>query len=332
MTSDNCIEIALPSDQGYFPGLLVTVYSIVANAAKDRFLSFHILDGGISDNSFALLTEAVSRLSHQCTFQRHKISEQDFSGFPDWKGNKMTYVRFLLPTLIPDKDFVIYADSDCLWYADIADLWAQRENDVSIKGVFDAVGEKREIPWFAKHGIEFPSGKYFCNGLLLLNLRLFRKNSVIERASAFIKQHQDIQFADQSAFNFILVNDSKLLPLHWNHFTREIRNHLVRSPVVLHYANALPWKSKLEKHFVPPYMMLWYQWYAKILNTPLRKVLHAFNVSDVLSYRLYPKVMKNTPLRRMFKIYLLLTGRLGLWPSLCDNLKYTGQIEGAEIS
>lgn len=326
MTSDDIIEVALPSDQGYFPGLLVAVYTLAKYASKGKVLSFHILDGGIEDASYALLINATERVHPNCVFRRHKVEEKDFSYFPAWKGNKMTYVRFLLPSLLPDKDYVIYADSDCLWHADIADLWSQRVSDVSIQGVFDEYGEQTELPWFAKHNIVFPRGKYFCNGLLLMNLRLFRKNAIIEKAAIFIKEHQDIQYADQTAFNYLLSGNSKLLPPCWNLFTRDISNKSILCPVVLHYANDIPWKKFLNERFVPPYMMLWYCSYAEAKEITLKEVLRAYKVNNIKYYRLYSIVMGNRLFRGLLKIYMRFLGQNYLWKSLYENVNRQGKL------
>lgn len=45
------VHIALPSDQNYIPGLLVTAGSIAYHASRDVELMIHVLDGGIHDDT-----------------------------------------------------------------------------------------------------------------------------------------------------------------------------------------------------------------------------------------------------------------------------------------
>lgn len=263
-SENSTIEIAMPSDQNYFSGLLVTAYSLAKHAKKDAVLSFNILDGGITDDSFSLLRESICKVHANSSFRRFKINEQDFSAFPDWKGNKMTYVRYLLPTFLKDCPFVIYADSDCLWLADVAEIWNRRDKDVILQGVYDSYGEKTERPWFESRGLPFSENKYFCNGLLLINLELFRGERIIEQCTEFIKAHPDVQYADQSAFNYVIDGRIELLPNYFNFFTREISQSAIRSPVVFHYANDIPWRDQyLPAFYVPPYKHLWFKYYAE---------------------------------------------------------------------
>ena len=265
--SSDAIEIALPSDQNYFPGLMVTMYSMAKNASHDSELVFNILDGGIADDSFALLQKTVTRVHTKSSFRRFKIVEQDFSAFPDWKGNKMTYVRYLLPELLKENQFVIYGDSDCLWLADIENLWRRRDRNIILQGVYDSFGEKSERPWFESRGLSFSGNRYFCNGLLLMNLDMFRREGIIEKCTDFIKNHSDIQYADQSAFNHVIGSRVMMLPAFFNFFTREMSKMAIHAPIVLHYANDLPWRDPyLPTVFLPYYKYLWFQYYAEAMD------------------------------------------------------------------
>ena len=277
VTENSAIEFAMPSDQNYFPGLLVTAYSLAKHAKADAALSFNILDGGITDDSFSLLRESVCKVHANSSFRRFKINEQDFSAFPDWKGNKMTYVRYLLPTFLKDCPFVIYADSDCLWLADVAEIWNRRDKDVILQGVYDRIGEKNERPWFETRGLRFSGNRYFCNGLLLMNLDLFREEDIIEKCTTFIKNHPDVQYADQSAFNHIIGSRVTLLPDLFNFFTREIFQNVVHTPAVLHYANDIPWRDQyMPTFFLPPYKHMWFQYYAEALGEDMDVVCRRY--------------------------------------------------------
>ena len=324
VTDTGAIEIAMPSDQNYFPGLLVTAYSLAKHAKADAALSFNILDGGITEDSFSLLREAVCKVHANSSFRRFKINEQDFSAFPDWKGNKMTYVRYLLPSFLKDCPFVIYADSDCLWLADVAEIWNRRDKDVILQGVYDGYGEKTERPWFESRGLPFSESKYFCNGLLLINLELFRGEHIIEQCTEFIKTHPDVQYADQSAFNHIVGTRVKLLSSSFNLFTRDIFQNTVGSPVVLHYANDLPWKDPyLRTIFLPPYKHIWFQYYAEALGEDMNIVCkrHGYRY-NTFSQRMLPSVLPRNWARHILFVILLLLGKRQIIETLRH---YTGR-------
>lgn len=324
VTENSAIEIAMPSDQNYFPGLLVTAYSLAKHAKKDAALSFNILDGGITDDSFSLLRESVYKVHENSSFRRFKINEQDFSAFPDWKGNKMTYVRYLLPTFLKDFPFVIYADSDCLWLADVAEIWNRRDKDVILQGVYDSYGEKTERPWFESRGLQFSKSKYFCNGLLLINLEQFRAEHIIERCTEFIRNHPDIQYADQSAFNHIIGSRVKLLPSSFNLFTRDIFQNTVCGPVVLHYANDLPWKDPyLKTIFLPPYKHIWFQYYAEALGEEMNALCKRYGYRyNAIFQRTFQIVLPRNWARHILFVILLLLGKRQIIETLRH---YTGR-------
>ena len=282
MNSDP-IEIALPSDQNYFPGLLVTMFSLAKNASQEAFLSFNILDGGIKDSSFKELEKAVLRVHAKSRIRRFTIDEQIYDQFPSFHGNRMTYVRFLLPSILSDTDFVIYADSDCLWFADIFELWQQRDKRITIKAVFDSFGDKSEKPWFLEHHVEWHENRYFCNGLLLMNLHAFRQCRIVEKAIAFVLDNPDVQYADQTAFNAVIGDGVALLPEKWNYFTRDIGQKEVIRPIVLHYANQLPWrKAQQWTDLISPFMNAWFDMYEETKVTGGCEVLQKFKMMQRL--------------------------------------------------
>ena len=56
-------------------------------------------------------------------------------------------------------------------------------------------------------------------------------------------------------------------PLSIPFFTREISQSSVHAPVVLHYANDLPWQDPyLPTIFLPYYKYLWFQYYAEAMD------------------------------------------------------------------
>jgi len=323
------IEIALASDQKYFPGLLVTAFSMCKYADKNAVLSFNILDGGFCDDSFSILKRAVGIVHPNVVFKRFKIDEHVFSLFPDWRGNKMTYVRFLLPSLLPDSQFVIYADADCLWFADVMEVWKRREQDVAVQGVLDPYGAADEVGWFARRKISFAENKYFCSGLILMNLRLFREKHIIEQATDFLIEHPDVQYPDQTALNYVLRDSVKLLPDKFNRFTLGIGSKDIYAPVVLHFANDFPWTfCERNPGVPPPYMMWWYSCYAEATRTPIRQVLRQFNASRMLPSFRIGKLLSNRLFRHFVFGLLFLLGKKHYLPSLRRySVKYAKLIQ-----
>jgi len=328
MKSENVIDVALPSDQNYYPGLLVTVYSIAKRASRTFKLRLHILDGGICDTDFERMEEAACAVNSNVQFVRHKVYELDYSAFPLWKGNRMAYVRMALPTLLPDLDFVLYVDSDMLWLADITELWELRNDCVLLQAVRDTRGLPREIPWFDQHKIPLFQSNYFNNGLLLMNLRRFREEGVIEKVSRFLNKNTDVVFADQSGFNAILGEHVRLLPPHWDLFALDIPNTDLKCPLVIHYvAGTTPWIPGEYCWTVRPYLSAWLEEYAAAANISRRAAYEKFG------YRLKPRadwvvmfVARHQFLRRLVTVPLRIIGLSGAAHAVNSSANRCGKL------
>lgn len=277
MNTNNIIEVAIPSDQNYYPGLLVTVCSMAKRIARGCALRLHILDGGILDDSYDQMVRAAQSANGGVEFIRHKVAELDYSAFPLWKGNRMTYVRLVLPSLLPDSDYVIYADSDMLWCADITKLWAERRSDCILRAVHDTLGAPIESPWFAKRQLPFYPENYFNNGLLIINLKSFRQEDMVGQAVDFLHKHPDVIFADQSVFNALMGGRVKLLEPDWNFVARDMKNEDKREPFVIHYvAEACPWRTREYCGVVRPYLAAWLKEYAEASGADIRAAYARF--------------------------------------------------------
>ena len=64
------IEVALPSDENYLCGLLVTAASMAKYMPADVTLSINVLDGGIHDETFLSFANKVTGLHERTVFKR----------------------------------------------------------------------------------------------------------------------------------------------------------------------------------------------------------------------------------------------------------------------
>lgn len=255
------IHIALPSDEGYVPGLTVTAASIALYADPATPLHLHILDGGIQTATFERFAACIRRILPCVVFTRHRVDEAEFAALPAWSGNRMTYARLMLPRLLPEDDFVIYSDTDMLWLAPVEALWAKRKADKVACVVRDGYPETeaREAAWCAREGLPFQPERYFCAGLLLLNLKKMREERIIEQTFDFLVLHPDCKFADQTAFNILLRDRVEHLPQAWQVLTRLATRDDFLSPVVLHYGGDIPWKRTNWWNLLSDPVILWHR-------------------------------------------------------------------------
>lgn len=277
MAVSDVIDIALASDEGYKNGLLVTAWSIAYHSNRNSVLRFNVLDGGIADETWTLFCEKVGAVRPNSIFRRFYVDQAAFGNFPSWNGgNRLTYARLLLPSLLHDSEYVIYCDADFLWLDDVSKLWELRCPDAVCQSVRDGTPDviRKEGAWYAGHGINIDMESYFCAGLIFLNLELCRKHGVMEECFSFLNRYPDVQFPDQSALNAVLRNivlpsgiaGLKLLPEKWQRLSYSVGPNDVSSGCAIHYAGDAPWGRKSWHQSLPDSVMLWFQAYGRIFG------------------------------------------------------------------
>lgn len=94
------------------------------------------------------------------------------------------------------------------------------------------------------------NAKYFNAGVLLIDWKLWCKNSIGMRSIEYLKAHPKIQYGDQCALNNVLINQWTDLHPSWNtqtdFFPEKI---LTKNAKIFHFTGAAkPWQSDLWKH------------------------------------------------------------------------------------
>lgn len=306
------IHIALPSDENYVPGLMATAASIALYADPATLLHLHILDGGIQTATFDRFVACICRIHARVEITRHGINEAAFAALPAWSGNRMTYARLMLPRLLPEDDFVIYSDTDMLWLAPVEALWAKRKADKVACVVRDGYPETeaREAAWCAREGLPFQPERYFCAGLLLLNLKKMREERIIEQTFDFLALHPDCKFADQTAFNILLRDRVEHLPQAWQVLTRLAKKENFNAPVVLHYGGDIPWKRTNWWDLLSDPVILWHRFNDMVvLNDQGRSLASYFSRWQRFYKRALCLALGNVLFRYFFYGLCRMTGR-----------------------
>lgn len=320
------VHIALPSDENYLIGLTATAGSIAHHASCNVVLCFHILDGGIKDDSFNLFTQKIQRLHPHTEFSRIKVDEALFKDFPVWSGNRMTYARLMLADALPDVKHIIYSDTDFLWLADIAELWELRKDDVIFASTIDQGGTiERESAWANLKGLDFDRKKYFCAGLSFYNLELFRKENIIGQVADFLNKYPDVPFADQTAMNHLLKGRWMVLEDKWQTLSMNLSPENIQKPLAIHFAGDGPWtRNKLWTWAMSDACLLWFAMVDYINQVPNGTTIKCYYTCWQRFYkRSLAIIYKNIVTMTLFNALLNITGRksyINLLNDYCPNL------------
>lgn len=213
------IPVALGADQGYYPGLVATVFTTLTSCSCPERLAFLIFDGGIDNCYRQELEELVLRFGNTHPINWIHCDQIPFDGLVSMEGSKLAYCRLLLPRET-QYSRVIWLDSDLLVFTDILELWETDLGNALAAAALDDGELGRDITNCRALGLN-PTASYFNSGVLLLDLARLRSYDFTEKAIRYLQEnHGYYSWHDQSAVNVVLSSQIKELPQRFNYQNR----------------------------------------------------------------------------------------------------------------
>ena len=211
-------------DNRYIYSCIVFLVSLLDNRAKSTFYIIHILTDGQmtldSMNKIKNVTEYFGKYYSKVMFYN---LGGDFKGATLYHSVLSVYYRIALPSVLSKIDRVIYSDIDVLNFKDLTEMYNIKfKKDMYICGVLDNYGTKKEIEDF---GIKID--KYINGGVLLMDLKTMRENSVEKNLRDFIKTHV-LKLADQTAINGVCHNNIQIISYKYMTYALNSFQDLVR--------------------------------------------------------------------------------------------------------
>jgi len=243
------IQVCFSSDDNYAQHLAVAMSSVLHHREGTDKLAFSILDGGIAEDNKKKLLELAQRGG--ATLRFLPVGEQAFRKAPvqTVKGgvshiSKAAYYRLLLAELLPDAEKVIYLDCDLVCRSSLSELYIVDMGEDWIRGVVD-IDEERHAE---RLGLE----RYVCSGVLLFNLRAWRKYGVQQQCMDFIRDHANrIVLHDQDVLNVVCQEHLSYLDKTWDAQACETKqgrvsgfNRLAKTANIIHFIGGRkPWQA-----------------------------------------------------------------------------------------
>lgn len=257
------INIAMATDDNYVYPTLVAISSILEHSKENEVYNFYVLlSGNVQKNS------KENILSLQNKYRNCKlnlIEMNDYSSKCKTSGHitMAAYHRLKLPSLLPKLDKILYLDVDIIANKNISDLYNINIDNYYAAGVdhprCSDIGMGRRF--LISTGIK-DSPIYVNSGILLMNLKKMRENSIEKAFSECIEENRSNgcwRQHDQDIINKVLNGKILLIPLKYNamqHFygryedlktpiAKEIWDEAYTDPVIIHYSSHVkPWNDK----------------------------------------------------------------------------------------
>ena len=238
------IPIFFSTDDNYAPYLDVALISLIDNASPLYDYKIIILNTGISPENKELLkrNEGQGVEIEFIDISKHLDSiKQRFKNV--YHFSIVTYYRLFIASLFPEYDKVIYLDSDLVVLGDISELYRTRLGDNILGAAPEQfVQSTKEFREYAKAALGVDPDKYVNAGVLLMNLKEYRRNRIEDKFVELITEYDfDLLDPDQAYLNYLCYGKIQILPKVWNQeplsLDAEAKNRIV------HYAlYKKPWQ------------------------------------------------------------------------------------------
>lgn len=248
-------SVVFAADDNYVQHLCVALISLLENN-QEQFFKIYIINGGIPIQIFKKIEATVKGRS--CRLVNITVDDVFFNKLiVNHHFTKANYYRLLIPQFIQE-DIVLYLDADIVVNGSIENLFKEKIEDYYIGAV--------ENPGFSRHSeLKMnPSSSYFNSGVMLMNLKKWKKDDLADRVIDFVENNPTvIKFVDQCGLNAVIDGNWKKLPLKFNQqsfifrenfddaldcFSFEEISDAKQNPVIVHYTGtSKPWHLK-NKH------------------------------------------------------------------------------------
>jgi len=245
-------------DQNYVKQFLCTFRSVLYHHSKNISLTIFILyldtTKDNQKNVIQLQTD-LENLRKIKSFDDNIIlfDHQRVTNFPIKVNDHVslaTYIRLFITQYLPDNvDKIIYLDSDLIIRTSLHVLWEKDLKD----NYLAAVSQGRKNPeQFYRHYYNFKGftrDKFiiFNAGVLVINLKLWRKDKLLDKFIPFIKDnHKHLRFHDQDVLNCLCMDKWLKLNWKWNYYLniKHSPDQRINDSKIIHYNSSdKPWNS-----------------------------------------------------------------------------------------
>lgn len=238
------VPIFFACDDNFVKYTIVSLYSIIKNASKDRKYNVHVLNGGLSDEMKIKLSELkndnfeifFNDVTEYLKTISDKLPIRDYY-------SKSTYYRMFIADMFPEYSKAIYIDSDTIVQGDISELFDTEIGDSYVGGCHEqAMVQVNEYGTYVERVVGVSRYNFFNAGLLLINCDQFRKHSVSEKFGEYLHAYDFVVTQDEDYLNLICKDHVFWLDSRWNTEVFGVIPYPIEEAKIIHYImTSKPW-------------------------------------------------------------------------------------------
>lgn len=265
--AENNVAIAVAANDYFIPYCATFLKSVAEHGNSKKNYDILLLSQDVSDinvKKMEKLLSAWENVSLRVIDPSVLIDQYTFH----IRGHfsKETYYRLVLPELLPNYDKVLYLDSDMIAMDDVAKIYDENVDGYLLAACHDADtaglynGYEKDKKRYTDQVLKLKEPyQYFQAGVLLLNLKEFRKRYTTKQILDFAVS-ENWQLLDQDILNKLCEGAVKYIDMSWNvmvdfagvrisqiialapRWLNEMYQEARKNPKIIHYAGPQkPW-------------------------------------------------------------------------------------------
>ena len=238
------VPIFFACDDNFIKYTVVSLYSIIQNASKDRKYRVYVLHTEASPE----MKRAVLELGND----NFEISFEDVTEYLEAIADKLplrdyysktTYYRLFIAEKFKQYDKAIYIDSDTIVQGDISELYDTDIGDAYVGACHEqAMVQVDEYGTYVEKVIGISRHNFFNAGMILINCEQFRAHRVLDKFIAHLHVYNFVVTQDEDYLNLICKDHVYFLDQRWNTEIFGTIAYPIEEAKILHYImTSKPW-------------------------------------------------------------------------------------------
>lgn len=215
----NTVPVFYACDNSFVKFTIVSLFSMMKNAAHDRKYVIHVLHTDITEENQQKLLAAVEGFNCEVHFEDVKERIREIGGNLPLRHyySLTTYYRMFIPEMFPQYNKALYIDSDTIVQGDISHLYDMEIGENLVGAAVEQVMVQTEIyGTYCEKVCGIDRNRFFNAGILVMNCERFRQEGILNRFKELLYTYRFIVTQDEDYLNILCKDRVFYLPGEWN--------------------------------------------------------------------------------------------------------------------